>query len=112
MDRTITSAGARALEARLSAPSTDINKINRRLDAIGWFIDNAAVQANIKDVLRQTPDMERALARICLGRGGPRDLDAIRAGLARGDEMAKILSEAGNPIVSPNPCLPYAAMKS
>ena len=95
MDRTITSAGARALEARLSAPSTDINKINRRLDAIGWFIDNAAVQATIKDVLRQTPDMERALARICLGRGGPRDLDAIRAGLARGDEMAKILSEAG-----------------
>ena len=39
MDRTITGAGARLLRARLASPSMDIEEINKRLDAIEFFIN-------------------------------------------------------------------------
>ncbi|MHA3979675.1 DNA mismatch repair protein MutS [Halovulum sp. GXIMD14794] len=91
VDRTVTGAGARLLEARLTSPSTDLAQISARLDAVQAFAEDPSLTAQIRDALRKAPDMERALSRLGLGRGGPRDLAAIRNALGRAVELAQIL---------------------
>ncbi len=82
IDRSVTGAGARLLLARLSSPLTDPRAIARRLDVIGWFVDDVEARAAARAALGGAPDIERAQTRLLLGRGGPRDLAAIRDGLA------------------------------
>ncbi len=81
IDRTVTGAGARALAERLSAPLTDIGAIDERLSDVTLFYNNSELSDNIKALLKECPDMERALSRLTLDRGGPRDLTAIGNGL-------------------------------
>ncbi len=81
IDETITSAGARLLCAQLSAPLTDIKKINERLDNVQLFAEKSDLRNSIRAYLKECPDVERALSRLCLNRGGPRDALVIAAGL-------------------------------
>ncbi len=102
IDRTVTGAGARLLAAHLSAPLTDPGAIDRRLDAVGFFAEQDALRADLRGLLRRAPDLERALGRLVLGRGGPRDLAAIRDGLAQATSIRQQLSEGG---LTPPPAL-------
>jgi len=81
IDRTVTGAGARLLAARLGAPLTDPVAINRRLDLVGYFLDHPDLRQDLRGQLSHVPDLERALSRLTIGRGGPRDLQAIGAAL-------------------------------
>jgi DNA mismatch repair protein MutS len=81
IDRTVTSAGARALKARLGAPSCDPELIEARLAGIDLLIAQPRALEEIRARLRRVPDLARALARLSLGRGGPRDLAQIHAAL-------------------------------
>lgn len=74
MDKTVTGVGGRLLAERLASPIMDIKKINDRLDVVTFFIDNPNVRREIRNLMRQCLDMERAVQRLSLGRGGPRDL--------------------------------------
>jgi DNA mismatch repair protein MutS len=87
VDRTVTGAGGRLLAARLAAPLAAAEPIRRRLDAVQALLDGPALRADLRAALRGCPDLERALARLSLGRGGPRDLHAIREGLRRAAEV-------------------------
>ena len=91
IDRTVTGGGARLLGVRLTSPSTDLETINTRHDAVQHFVDDRAVADTARDVLRQVPDMERALSRLALERGGPRDMAALRDGLAQAGALAAAL---------------------
>jgi DNA mismatch repair protein MutS len=82
IDRTVTGAGARLLETRLNGPSTDPGLIRARQDALAYFHEDAEGRRATRERLRKVPDLERALSRLALDRGGPRDLAAIRDGLA------------------------------
>ncbi len=82
IDRTLTGPGARLLRARLMAPLTEVARIAARLDEVGFFVEAEAAREGVRAALRGCPDIERALSRLALGRGGPRDLAAIRDGLA------------------------------
>ena len=81
IDRTVTSAGSRLLAQRLSAPLTASAEIDRRLDAVAAFVNDLPVRADMRSRLQAAPDLARALARLALGRGGPRDLAAVRDGV-------------------------------
>lgn len=81
IDCTLTGAGARMLAKRLSAPLTDPVRINERLDAVEYMLERPSLRTDLRAALKAAPDMERALARLSLGRGGPRDLQSIRIGL-------------------------------
>ena len=83
MDKTLTSAGARLLVAHLSAPLADCTRINERLEAVAWFTTHRDHLGNLRENLAQVADMERALSRLKLGRGGPRDLNAVLHTLQR-----------------------------
>jgi DNA mismatch repair protein MutS len=103
IDRTVTAAGARLLDRRLSAPSQDLATIQERHRAVQAMVDDPARRADMRAALRQVPDMDRALSRLALDRGGPRDLAAIRAGLAQAGRIAgllpPVLSGSGEPLV-------------
>ena len=89
MDRTQTAAGARLLERRISSPSRVSQTIGRRLDAVSYAFENSRLRQDVRDTLRKTPDLDRALSRLALDRGGPRDLAAIRNGLAEAERLAQ-----------------------
>ncbi len=94
IDRTLTGAGARLLAARLSAPLTDPDAIAQRLDAVEFFHDDARLTDDLRAALAQVPDVARALSRISLGRGGPRDLAAVRDGLIQASALRGLLQGA------------------
>ena len=83
----MTGAGGRLLAARLAAPLARAEPIRRRLDAVQALVDDPALRADLREALKGCPDLERALSRLSLGRGGPRDLLAIRTGLAAAGEI-------------------------
>ncbi|MEI7805504.1 MAG: DNA mismatch repair protein MutS [Hyphomicrobiales bacterium] len=91
IDRTTTSAGSRLLAQRLAAPLTDPAAIARRLDAVAAFANDATARIDARARLQKTPDLARALSRLAVGRGGPRDLAAIRDGLIAASDLAKAL---------------------
>jgi DNA mismatch repair protein MutS len=94
IDRTVTGAGARMLLARLSAPLTDPAAIGRRLDMVQHFVVDEAARAAVRAALRGVADIERALSRLLLGRGGPRDLAALRDGLGAAEDLRRALTQA------------------
>ncbi len=92
IDRSVTAAGARLLAQRLAAPLTDPAEIAHRLDAVAVFVDDAAARNDLRTRLKAAPDLARALSRIVVGRGGPRDLAAIRDGIVAAAEFSARLS--------------------
>lgn len=89
--RTVTPAGARMLAAWLAGPLTDTAAIAARQDAWSWLCANPSAATALRAKLKAAPDIERALARLSLGRGSPRDLAAIRDGIAATLRVASIL---------------------
>ena len=90
IDRTVTAAGGRLLERRISAPSMDIDVINERHDALKFLRDDLDLSEPVMAFLKSIPDLERALSRISLERAGPRDLANISKGLIQGKEIARL----------------------
>jgi DNA mismatch repair protein MutS len=94
VDRTLTAAGARLLERRVSAPSRDLAVIHARHHAVRFLVEAARLREDLRADLRRVPDIDRALSRLALDRGGPRDLAAIRAGLTQAVTLAQRLTDA------------------
>jgi DNA mismatch repair protein MutS len=90
IDRTVTSAGGRMLAERISRPLTEVAAINARLDAVQFFLDAKDRRSAVRAELRAAGDLARALTRLALGRGGPRDLANLRDGLIAGDRAGAV----------------------
>jgi DNA mismatch repair protein MutS len=93
IDRTVTAGGGRLLERRIAGPSRDLGVIHDRLAKLDALVEAPEVRGGLRAKLRAVPDIDRALSRLALDRGGPRDLAAIRAGLAQGAAVAGMLPE-------------------
>ena len=93
MDRTLTGAGSRLLAERLSAPSRDVPEIKSRLAQVAHFVDQTGVREALRDQLKRLPDIERALSRLALGRGAPRDMAMVRDGIAAAADTRLTLIE-------------------
>ena len=92
VDRSVTASGARLLERRLSSPSRDLTVIRARHAAVRFLLDQPALRHQMREALRRVPDMDRALSRLALDRGGPRDLAALRNGLEQARLIARMIS--------------------
>jgi DNA mismatch repair protein MutS len=88
IDRTVTAAGGRLLAERIAQPLMDVRDINARLDAVQFFLEAPERCAGVREELHAAGDIARALTRLTLGRGGPRDLAQLRDGLQAGDRAA------------------------
>jgi len=95
IDRTVTAAGARLLADHLAAPLTEPAAIAARLDGVQFFAERAEAGGMLRERLKRCPDIERALTRLSLGRGGPRDLAALRGALGETATVKEMLAAPG-----------------
>ena len=109
LDLTVTPAGARLLAERLASPLTDPAVIGERLDSLDFLVGAAPMRDALRSALASAPDFLRALSRLSLDRGGPRDLAAIRDGLAAAGALARVLEMADT--LPPELVRAYAALK-
>ena len=112
MARTLSAAGGRALAGWIAAPLTDIAAIADRQDGWTWLAAEPERARALRAALRGAPDIARALARLSLGRGAPRDLASLRDGLAcaraaaasiAAESLPAILSQAGSRLLQAQP---------
>ena len=101
LDRTRTGPGARLLARRLDAPLTDPGEIGGRLAAVAHLLAETELRQALRACLARCPDLERALSRLTVGRGGPRDLGALRDGLAAAAEIQGLLLGTGDAALLP-----------
>lgn len=87
IDRTVTSAGGRLLDRRISSPSCVLEVVTARTDAVSSFVSDNTLRKTLQDRLKSVPDIERAVSRLSLDRGGPRDLTAIRDALSNAEKI-------------------------
>ncbi|WP_294613507.1 DNA mismatch repair protein MutS [uncultured Roseovarius sp.] len=97
IDRTVTAGGGRLLERRLSSPSRVLDVIQDRLEMVAFAVEQSCLSADLRAALRKVPDLDRALSRLGLDRGGPRDLAAIRNGLEQAAEIAGLFGDRALP---------------
>ncbi|KPP82032.1 MAG: DNA mismatch repair protein MutS [Oceanicaulis sp. HLUCCA04] len=96
IDCTVTAPGARLLAEQLSRPSAHRNEIEARLDAVEYLHDNAPLRDRLRDCLKSAGDPARALSRLCLERGGPRDLLALARALKEGERINAAFARTGS----------------
>ena len=93
LDRTRTAMGGRLLRSWLERPLLDPAAISRRLEAVGWLVDNPVERGELTQVLREVTDLERLISRIVYGTAGARDLVSLAAGLSRLPNLQALLPE-------------------
>ncbi|KND04325.1 DNA mismatch repair protein MutS [Spizellomyces punctatus DAOM BR117] len=96
IDRTKTAAGSRMLATRLKAPSISIDEINRRLDLVEVFFSDTHLLADVRELLSNCKDVERALQRIHLAKATPGDYLNIIATLRMADQIFRLLESKQN----------------
>jgi len=96
IDLTVTAAGGRLFAQRLAAPLADAAAINSRLDAVERLAGDTMLTGRLRAELKAAPDLARALTRIALERGGPRDLAAIGTAVTAALALGQRLTEAGD----------------
>ncbi|MBQ3565240.1 MAG: DNA mismatch repair protein MutS, partial [Alphaproteobacteria bacterium] len=60
LDRTVTAFGARLLVERIAMPIVNVEHIKRRQQCVEFFIKNQKDTENLRELLQQCPDFERA----------------------------------------------------
>ena len=101
IDQTVTVAGARLLAQRIAAPLAETAVINRRLDLVSWFAAAGDLCDQLRVSMKSIPDIDRALSRLSLGHGGPRDLDALARGMLAGAELVTDAGGAQSALAAP-----------
>ena len=88
IDLCVTPPGSRLLARRLAAPLADAREINVRLDAVAALVGDGLLTQRLRQDLKSIPDVTRALTRLALERGGPRDLGAVAIAIGGAVELA------------------------
>ena len=102
IDRTVTGAGARELAARLASPLRDLARINLRLDDVELLARDETLRDDLRRLMRGAPDIARAMSRLALKRGSPRDLGAVRDALQIASACAGLLAKRAGGIGLPD----------
>jgi DNA mismatch repair protein MutS len=96
IDLCVTPAGSRLLARRLAAPLRDAGAINARLDTVETLCADTILTTQLRALLKSTPEITRALTRITLTRGGPRDLRAIATAVSSAQNLATRLARVAD----------------
>ena len=96
LDGTVTAAGGRLLKQWIHRPLRSRDEIESRLEALDELLQGGNLD-ELRDLLRQTGDIERAASRIALGTARPRDLVLLRQTLALLPDLRASLSGLSAP---------------
>ena len=94
LDKTATAMGGRLLRRWLNNPLINVEKINKRLDAVAELKDNIILRGEISDNLKKVYDIERLAGKISYGSANGRDLISLKSSAKQLPEIKKILSQA------------------
>ena len=93
MDETRTPMGSRMLAEWLSSPLTDIEQITQRQDAIEELLVQLTLRDDIRELLKETYDLQRLTSRIATNRCSPRDLVCLATTLQQLPRLRAKLAE-------------------
>lgn len=101
IDRTVTGAGTRELANRIASPLAEAQEIQERQDVVACLLKQNSLRSELRRSLKKAPDVARAFSRLALGRGGPRDMGALRDGMQLAGELHRLIEDqaglAGTP---------------
>ncbi|MFO0978014.1 MAG: DNA mismatch repair protein MutS [Planctomycetaceae bacterium] len=93
MDETCTPMGSRLLAEWLSSPLMDLEQITQRQDAIEELVGQLTLRDDVRELLKQTYDLQRLTSRVATGRCSPRDLVCLARTLEQLPRMRARLAE-------------------
>jgi len=91
LDRTKTAMGGRLLRQWLGQPLLDLQELEQRLDAVDHFYLDGLKRANCISALGRVSDLERVVGRIVSGTVNPRELIALKDGIAAVPSLGELL---------------------
>ena len=91
INRTLTATGARFLSRQLNFPLIDKYTIEERLDSVNVFFQHDQLRQELRRIIKEFPDAERALSRIYSRRAAPKDLIIIKHALYVSNKSAELL---------------------
>ena len=100
LDETKTAMGGRLLRQWLGCPLLDLAALNERLELVQWFVDNGLARQELRATLAHVADLERLGNRTVSGRAAPRELTALRAGLAAVPGLRESIGAAPNALIA------------
>ena len=93
MDTTRTGMGARLLKSWLLLPLLDIDRLERRFDAVEALTKNVSVSGRLSSRLEEILDLERLISRVMASIAGPRELVTLKNSLRAVPGLKKNLDE-------------------
>jgi DNA mismatch repair protein MutS len=94
IDHTATAMGGRLLRRWITAPLTDIERINQRLDGVQYFTDNPTIHQQVCTCFKQMSDIERLVAKVATGRINPKEVNALKYALEQTTQLTTLLADA------------------
>ncbi|MCD4830707.1 MAG: DNA mismatch repair protein MutS [Anaerohalosphaeraceae bacterium] len=92
IDMTLTGMGSRMMRHWVCMPLCDGGEIELRQDAIADFLSDSAKLNEMRQLLKNTADLERIVARVGTFRAGPRDFIALGNSLKKAGPLKQLLS--------------------
>ncbi|MEE9285121.1 MAG: DNA mismatch repair protein MutS [Dehalococcoidia bacterium] len=101
LDVTRTALGGRLLRRWLSQPLLEREALERRLDAVEWFVDAPLPRGKAASLVGKIADLERLINRIRSGIAGPREVVALRHSLEMVPGLRSVLEEGASGPLEP-----------
>jgi DNA mismatch repair protein MutS len=92
IDKSATAMGSRRVREWLVSPTLDLATLDERHGAIEALVEAPGLRADLLGALKPIGDFARLVARIGIGRAGPRELRRIGQGLERTAHVASLLA--------------------
>jgi len=96
MDKTVTPMGARMLKNWILLPLLSIERIQARLDMVGYFVEKYFDQESLTVLLRQVGDIERIASKLAMEKISPRELLQLKKSLELLPDILMILKASDN----------------
>ncbi len=96
IDRVKTNMGSRLLKKWITQPLKDVEKINKRLDAVDVLLRNNSLSSKLASLLGKVYDIERLSVKMSNSTVNPRDFFAIKESLLLLPQIEEILIEYDN----------------
>ena len=99
IDQTLTPMGSRLIRSWLQKPLNRSQPVQARLDAVDEFTHEMTNRTTFRELLKSVHDLERLVARVALGRAGPRDLVALKESLVQVPAARNAIDELRSPLI-------------
>ena len=106
LDKTTTPMGARLMRIWISQPLLDLHSIEERLARVDVLFNDGMLRAQIRELLKNMPDLERLTGRVVSGVATPKDLLNLKAACEQWMRLYQLLREANNEQLMPAQNLP------